>query len=128
MNIAEKLAAAVGAVEALDGRVYPSGLVADDVPSPLAVYRFTGSEAVQTLDGAVAYRVDTAQIDIWGESYDQLWDIALEVESALAGLADVDLGGGHWLCGVAIGGKAPDAVDVVRGELCRSVVAAFSWV
>lgn len=127
MTVEQAIAGAIGSVTALGGRVYPVGLVADDVPSPLAVYRFTSYELDQDLDGSTAFHRDSVQIDLWGPDYAQLSEIQLAVQEALAALVQVPLDGGHWLESVELGGRAADAVDTVRDELRRCVAATLIW-
>jgi hypothetical protein len=92
------------------------------------VYRFLKTDTVADLSGAVQMRSDVVQVDFWGDSYDQLWEIEEQAQARLCELVQCEAGE-HWIDHVEIGGAAAsDAVDYTRDEIRRPLVFTITWI
>lgn len=113
-------------VSGLSFQVYPTAAPIGDCHPPFAIYTVLGSAPTRDLSHDIVSILDTVRVDLYGDDYDALCALALDVETAL--LAECEEYDDMYVFSCTVARGEPDGFDM-NMELHRKTlsVAVRYW-
>lgn len=114
-------------VETLAEKVFPIGVLIDDMNIPAAVYQRKDRTPVRELSGEVHHYVETIGVDFLDESYDTVQELWWAARDVLEAVQNQSTGTGAYIFSIECASGEGDSVDMELELQRREMLVTVRW-